>query len=83
MKFNLAHIKCDAVICSVLAPLTTDELKENLKQVHFVTMSIVTSNMQVPVLVRSFLPLEGVKVKLLDRGSIPGETSEILSSFLV
>ena len=36
----------------------------------------------VPVLVRYFLPLEGVKIKLLDLGSIPGETSDISCSFL-
>ena len=69
------------MICSVLAPLSIDELMEDLKEANFVTVSIDTSNMReikmVPVLVRYFLPLEGVKIKLLDLGSIPGETSDI------
>ena len=53
VKFSLARTKCEAVICSVLAPLSI-ELKEDLKEANFVTVSIDTSNMQeikiVPVL---------------------------------
>jgi hypothetical protein len=37
----------------------------------------------VPIVVRYFLSLQGVKLKLLDLKSVPGETSEILSSTLV
>ena len=75
------------MICSVLAPLSIDELKEDLKEANFVTVSIGTSNMleikMVPVLERDLLPLEGMKIKILDLGSVPGETSDILCSFMV
>ena len=77
------ELSCETVICIVLAPLSIDDLKEDLKQVHFVSFSIHNINMweikMVPVLVRYFLPSEG----MIDLGSITGETSELLSSFLV
>ena len=37
----------------------------------------------VPIAVRYFLPKSGVKVKLLEFKSVPGETAEILSEYLL
>jgi hypothetical protein len=76
-----------SVILNILAPLSIEELKEDLKQTNFITVSMDGSNRKdieiVPVVVRYLLPLQGVKVKVLDLKSGPGETPEILSSNLV
>ena len=47
----------------------------------------VASNMKevklVPIVVRYFLPESGVKVKLLEFKSVPGETAKLLSEYLL
>ena len=64
-----------------------EELHQELHQINFVTVSIDASNMKevklAPIVVRYFLPESGVKVKLLEFKSVPGETAEILSEYLL
>ena len=64
-----------------------EEHHQELDQINFVTVSIDASNMKevklVPIVVRYFLPESGVKVKLLEFKSVPGETAEILSEYLL
>jgi hypothetical protein len=60
---------------------------EDLSKSNFVTITIDASNRKevkiVQCVVRYFLPEQGVKVKLLDFQSVPGETSEILTKYLL
>ena len=67
--------------------MCTDELHEELNRINFVSVTIDASNMKVvkllPIVVRYFLPKSGVKVKLLEFKSVPGETAEILSKYLL
>ena len=72
---------------NVIAPMSTDELRQKLDQVNFVTVTIDTSNRKevklVPIVVRYFLPETGVKVKLLQFKSVPGKTAAILIEYLL
>ena len=86
-KFSLGKTKCEAIVVKVIAPMCIDEHHQELDQINFVTVSIDASNMKevklVPIVVRYFLPESGVKVKLLEFKSVPGETAEILSEYLL
>ena len=63
------------------------DLREELGKANFITVTIDASNRKeiklVPVVVRYFVPDIDVKVKLLEFKSLPGETAEILSNYLV
>ena len=63
------------------------DLRQELGKANFVTETIDASNRKeiklVSVVVRYFVPDIGVKVKLLKFKSLPGETAEILSNYLV
>ena len=67
--------------------MCTDELYQELNRIDFVTVTINASNMKVvklvPIVVRYLLLESGVKVKLLEFKSVPGETAEILSKYLL
>lgn len=86
-KFGLARTKCEAIIINMIAPMAVKELNDDLSTSNFVTLTIDASNRKaikiVPCIVRYFVPEQGVKVKLLEFQSVPGETSEILANYLV
>lgn len=86
-KFGAARTKTEAIILNVIAPLSLDNLHKDLDSSSFVCISSDTSNRKeiklAPVVVRYFLPLNGIEVKLLDFQSVAGETSEILTKHLV
>jgi hypothetical protein len=86
-KFGLTRTKCEAVILKVIVPMAIDELHKDLSKSNFVTITIDASNRKevkiVPCVVRYLVPEQGVKVKLLDFQSVPGETSEILTYYLL
>jgi hypothetical protein len=72
----------------VIATMAIDELHEKLSKSNFVTITIDASNRKeevktAPCFVRYFAPEQGVKVKLLDFQSVPGETKEILTNYLL
>ena len=86
-KFALARTKCEAVIVNCIGSMVAADLRQELGKANFVTVTIDASNRKeiklVPVVVRYFVPDIGVKVKLLEFKSLPGETAEILSNYLV
>lgn len=86
-KFSLARTKCEAIVLNVIAPLIVNEFREDLRRTNFITLSMDASNRKemkiIPFVVRYFVPHDGVKVKLLDFLSVPGETSEILANTLM
>ena len=67
--------------------MCTDKLHRELDRINFVTVTIDASNTKevklVPVVIRYFLPESGVEVKLLQFKSVPRETAEILSKYLL
>ena len=67
---------------TVISPACTDKLCQELDQVKFVTVTIDASSMKevklVPIVCSYILLKTGVKNKLLEFKSVPGETAEIL-----
>ena len=67
--------------------MCTDKLHRELDRINFVTVTIDASNTKevklVPIVIRYFLPESGIEVKLLQFKSVPRETAEILSKYLL
>lgn len=86
-KFHCARTKCEAITNNVFAPFSKSILKEELAKRHYVCVSTDASNhgniKMMPVVVRYFIPTEGVRVKLLSFGNEKGETSEIISTMIM
>lgn len=85
-KFTCAHTKCNSIVTGVFAPYVIEQLKNELKNCHFVTVITDASNhgniKLFPVLVRYFKEGEGVKIRIIDVTSAGGETSEIIFDLL-
>lgn len=85
-KFSSARTKSEAIICNVLCPLSEEEVQHDLDKCSFVTLTVDASNHKdiklFPVLVRYFKPLEGVKVKIIEFSSLPGETSDLQTAYI-
>uniref|UniRef100_A0A8C2HNR2 HAT C-terminal dimerisation domain-containing protein n=1 Tax=Cyprinus carpio TaxID=7962 RepID=A0A8C2HNR2_CYPCA len=85
-KFSSARTKSEAIICNVLCPLSEEEVQHDLDKCSFVTLTVEASNHKdiklFPVLVRYFKPLEGVKVKIIEFSSLPGETSDLQTAYI-
>ncbi|XP_059807060.1 uncharacterized protein LOC132381581 [Hypanus sabinus] len=82
-----AWTNSEEIICNVLAPLSTEEVLADLDQCSFISLSLNTSNKEdqklFPVLVRYFLPVAGVKTKIIAFTSRPGETPDLQCEFLL
>lgn len=85
-KFHCARTKCEAIATNVFAPFSTNETRADLVNSHYVCLSVDASNhgsvKLMPVVVRFFKPLIGVKVKMLEMSSVHGETSEIIANLI-
>ena len=85
-KFSCARTKTEAIVVNVLARTAIDDLKNDLSKTNCVAISTDASNHGnkkiFPVLVRFFLPYEGIQVKILDIQDQPGETSDIIVNYL-
>ncbi|VVC27179.1 Hypothetical protein CINCED_3A013232, partial [Cinara cedri] len=86
-KFSCARTKCKSIILNVLAPFAMDQIIDELKAVNFATVMIGTSNHKnlkiVPILIRYFNPKTGVQIKVLEFTNLKGETSDMLSSYIM
>ena len=69
LKFSSAGTKTESIIWHAIVPLAAEELKNDLMEINFVTLTADTSNRKniklIPIMVRYFWPEEGVKSKLL------------------
>ncbi|XP_074873076.1 uncharacterized protein LOC142024770 isoform X2 [Carettochelys insculpta] len=85
-KFLSACAKSEAIICNVLAPLSTEELQSDLEKCSFITLSVDASSTKdqklFPVLVRYFLPTSGIHTKIIEFSSLPCEASDVWCEFL-
>lgn len=85
-KFSCSQKKCQAIITNVFAPHVKKMLERDLEECNFVTVYTDASNhgsvKMFPVMVRYFLPTEGVRVKMLNFTAEEGETSEIISNLI-
>lgn len=75
-------MKSETIVVNVLALLVTHELKAHLSESKYNALLTDASNHDsiklCPVLVRYFLPHEGVQVKIVEFQEQPGETLNIL-----
>ncbi|KAK4875643.1 hypothetical protein RN001_012065 [Aquatica leii] len=85
-KFRCVRTKSQAIIVNLLSPMATDKLKEQFRETHSITLLTDASNhgsiKLFLVMIRYFLPYEGVKVKVLEFREQPGETSDIIVDYL-
>lgn len=85
-KFRCARTKCEAIVTSVFAPFSLNEVKQQIGEAHCFSLLTDASNhgntKLFPVVVRYYRPYEGIEVKLLDIQSQPGETSDIVVQYL-
>lgn len=86
-NFHCARTKCEAIVTNVYAPYAEKMLQSELSVRHYICLSTDASNhgnvKLMPIIVRFFGPLIGVKVELLEFSSEKGETSEIISSLII
>lgn len=84
--FHCARTKCQAIVTNVFAPFVRDEIRKDLAKVNYLTLSTDASNhgnvKMFPVLARYFVPTRGIRVKILELSSEPGETSEIIANLI-
>uniref|UniRef100_A0A8D8JTE7 (northern house mosquito) hypothetical protein n=2 Tax=Culex pipiens TaxID=7175 RepID=A0A8D8JTE7_CULPI len=85
-KFRCARTKCEAIITNVIAPYAQRLVDDEMTEVSYVTVLTDASNKgstkMFPVLVRYFVPTEGVRIKIADFCTTKGETSEIISELI-
>lgn len=85
-KFHCARTKCEAIATNVFAPFARSIMKDELASRRYVTVSTDASNRgnikMMPVVVRYFIPTEGVRIKLLEFGNEKGETSQIIATMV-
>jgi len=72
---------------SLIAPFAIQQMLDELKSIKFLIIMVNTSNYKnlklVSILIRYFNPLEGVKIKVLEFMNLKGETSNILSDYIM
>lgn len=81
-KFACARTKSEAIVCNVLSPYAFTELKKDLDKATFVSVYSDASNHKelklFPTIIRFFNSETGIKIRILDFVSLPGETSQII-----
>jgi hypothetical protein len=88
-RFTCARTKCESIIDQVFVPYIQNILDAELNRdtTHFVSIYFDSSNHKeikiVPIIVRYFLPETGVHVKILELKDLPGETSTIMSEYIL
>lgn len=77
-KFTCSYTKATAILTGVFEPMILSQIKNELNEALFVCISTDTSNHKeikmYPVIARYFLPLEGVRTRLIDFSNMFGET---------
>lgn len=85
-KFGCARTKCESIAVNVLAPYVIDEVKNDLSNSRSVSLLTDASNhgnvKMFPVVARYFLPLEGVKVKVLQLTNESNEKSITITDLI-
>lgn len=76
-KFDCGRTKSSAIVSNVFEPMVIEEIKSELKIVQYISVATDSSNhgntKMFPVLIRYFIPLEGVRTRMIDLVSLPGE----------
>lgn len=85
-KYQCARTKCEAIVKNVFGPFVEKQLIDEMKNAIYVSIITDASNhgniKMFPVLIRYFVPLEGIKTKILNFTAEDGETSDIIVQLL-
>uniref|UniRef100_A0A2S2N9H4 HAT C-terminal dimerisation domain-containing protein n=1 Tax=Schizaphis graminum TaxID=13262 RepID=A0A2S2N9H4_SCHGA len=85
-KFSCGKTKTAQIIKNVFYPYANEMLKIELSKCNFISVLTDASNHQsqkmVPVMIRYFIPNEGVKTKILEFDELSGETSLLLTDYI-
>lgn len=86
-KYSSGRTKTEAIIKKVFLPMVLEKLDQDVNPVKFITVLSDASNhkdMKIfPLLIRFFLPKFGIQTKILDINCEPGETSDIISNYII
>jgi hypothetical protein len=86
-KFTCAQTKVRAIVVNVLAPLSINQIREELEDAKFTSVMTDSSNHKhtkiVPILVRYFVPQKAVKINILEFTNLSGESSAQLTEHIV
>lgn len=84
--FKCSATKAAAIVSGVFEPMIISQIESELEKAQFITMSTDASNHKelkmFPILIRYFLPTEGVKTRLIELQNLPGETGEQIFAML-
>jgi hypothetical protein len=73
-KFTCAQTKCKAIAVNVLSPYAKSQILEELKNIKYCCFAIDASNhidiKIVPIIVRCFIPDEGIATEILEFSSL-------------
>lgn len=84
--FKCSKTKAIAIVSGVFEPMIISQIESESERAHFVSISTDASNHKelkmFPILIRYFLPTEGVKVRLIELKNLTGETGEQIYEIL-
>lgn len=84
--FKCSATKATAIVSGVFEPMIINQIESELENACFVTIATDASNhnelKMFPILIRYFLPTEGVKIRLIELKHLPGETGKQIFEML-
>lgn len=86
-KFTCARTKAESIVVNVFAPFAMVQIVNELKNAKYVSVLVDGSNHKniklIPVMLRYFIPNEGIKTKVIEFSNLPGETSDLISAHIL
>lgn len=85
-NFSCSKTKASAIVSNVFEPMIIAEIKNELNEADFVSISTDASNHKdikmFPVIIRFFSPTQGPKIRLIEFTNLTNETGEDIFNFL-
>lgn len=86
-KYECAQSKSSAIVCNVFEPMVVESMKAELDKATYISIATDASNHQnlklFPVLFRYYIPLVGIRTRLVDLVSLPGEKAQQIKDLLL
>lgn len=86
-RFTCSRTKCEAIVTDVLVPYAKQLLEEDLDAANFISIYSDASNHKevklIPIIKRYFSYQYGIHVKILEVRDLPGETSDIVTDYIL
>lgn len=85
-QFTCSGTKASAIATGVFEPMIRTQIENELKKAEFVCISTDASNRNAvkmfPIILRYFLPTEGIRTRLIEYVSMPDETADSIFEML-